>query len=111
MAATYTVKQVANILGYSTNSIYTFLKEKRIKGVRVGRGRFRIPQSELDRLLLITKRGSPQASAVVVKAADESNGAPPLPTSGVVDVVGTSPVPLRAFGGLRLPNIFDWFAY
>ena len=110
MAATYTVKQVANILGYSTNSIYTFLKEKRIKGVRVGRGRFRIPQGELDRLLLITKRGSPQASAVVVTAPDESNGAPPLPTSGVVDVVGTSPVPLRAFGGLRLPNIFDWFA-
>lgn len=58
MAATYTVKQVATILGYSTNSIYTFLKEKRIKGVRVGTGRFRIPQSELDRLLLISKKQS-----------------------------------------------------
>ena len=52
MSATYTVKQVADILGYSTNSIYTFLKEKRIKGVRLGKGRFRIPQSELDRLLV-----------------------------------------------------------
>lgn len=51
MPATYTVKQVADILGYSTNSIYTFLKEKRIIGVRVGKGRFRIPHSELHRLL------------------------------------------------------------
>jgi excisionase family DNA binding protein len=51
MPATYTVKEVADILGYSTNSIYTFLKEKRIKGVRVGKGRFRIPHHELDRLL------------------------------------------------------------
>lgn len=55
MAATYTVKQVAKILGYSTNSIYTFLKEKRIKGVRVGKGRFRVTQQELDRLLTLSK--------------------------------------------------------
>lgn len=52
MQKTYTVKQVAEILGYSTNSIYTFVKEKRIKAVRVGRGRFRIPQAEVDRLLM-----------------------------------------------------------
>lgn len=51
MAQTYTVKQVAQILGYSTNSIYTFLNEKRVKGIRVGKGRFRIPQSEIDRLM------------------------------------------------------------
>ena len=55
MPATYTVKQVSKLLGYSTNSIYTFLKEKRLKGVRIGKGRFRIPQSELDKFLQVEK--------------------------------------------------------
>jgi len=56
MPKTYTVKEVADILGYSTNSIYTFLKEKRIKGVRVGRGRFRVPEEELARVLHLSKK-------------------------------------------------------
>lgn len=56
MPKTYTVSEVAKILGYSTNSIYTFLKEKRIKGVRFGRGRFRIPEEELARILHLSKK-------------------------------------------------------
>ena len=55
MNKTYTVKQVADILGYSTNSIYTFLKEGRIVGVRVGKGRYRISQEELGKLLHLKK--------------------------------------------------------
>ena len=53
---TYTVKEVAALLGFSTNTIYTFLKEKRLKGMQIGKtGRFRIPQEELDRLLQTKK--------------------------------------------------------
>lgn len=87
MSQTYTVKQVAEILGYSTNSIYTFLKEKRIKGVRVGKGRFRIPQSELDRLLFLGKN---QTSIIQ--------------TATVAPLAVTSDVPL-----VDVPSLFDWF--
>lgn len=44
----YSVKEAANILGFSTNTIYTHLEEGSLKGKRVGgRGRFKIPYSEL----------------------------------------------------------------
>ena len=56
MSETYTVNQVAEILGYSTNSIYSFLKEGRIKGIRVGKGRFRITEEELKRVLHLSKK-------------------------------------------------------
>lgn len=56
MPRNYTVKEVADILGYSTNSIYTFLKEKRLKGVRVGKGRFRIPEEELAHVLHLSNK-------------------------------------------------------
>jgi len=99
----YTVKQVAEILGYSTNSIYTFLKEKRIKGIRVGRGRFRIPQSELDRLLLTkntktitpVQYGLPQESAPVVIEN---------PREAVVSA-NLMTTPHR----VEVPSLFDWF--
>src|SRR3990172_6082229 len=87
MPATYTVKQVAQILGYSTNSIYTFLKEKRIKGVRVGRGRFRIPQFELDRLLLTTKSGSPLPQLPIGYSQLTAPVGPSVAPSGVVEPV------------------------
>ncbi len=104
MAATYTVKQVAEILGYSTNSIYSFLKEKRIKGVRVGKGRFRIPQSELNRLLLIS-RG--QDAAVVDQMI------PALPAHDPKDIPSheIEPFSLPFLGLIHTvsANIFDWF--
>lgn len=108
MAATYTVKEVANILGYSTNSIYTFLKEKRIKGVRVGKGRFRIPKSEVDRLLATEK--SKQAPDVVANRIIES---PIDPRVGVQEhrpvtleeiVTGSASAKL-----ITVPGLYDWF--
>ncbi|MCJ7826380.1 helix-turn-helix domain-containing protein, partial [Patescibacteria group bacterium] len=55
--STYTVKQIASILGFSTNSIYTFLKEKRIRGIRMGKtGRFRISENELQHLLGVFRK-------------------------------------------------------
>lgn len=110
MAATYTVKQVAEILGYSTNSIYSFLKEKRIKGVRVGKGRFRIPQSELNRLLLITKS---QTSAIKQMERMESGaGAFIMPDGGVIAAhEAAPPFSLSVLGRTHAvtANIFDWF--
>lgn len=44
----YSVKEAAKILGFSTNTVYTHLEEGSLTGKRVGgRGRFKIPYSEL----------------------------------------------------------------
>ena len=52
MPKTYTVKQVAVALGFSTNTVYKYLDEGKIKATRLGsEGRFRIPESEVTRLL------------------------------------------------------------
>jgi excisionase family DNA binding protein len=110
MAATYTVKQVAEILGYSTNSIYTFLKEKRIEGVRVGKGRFRIPQSELNRLLLISKgqAGAGKETGSMVPMT----GTIILPDTGIITPHQPHvPLSFSFLGRTRTmtSNIFDWF--
>ena len=49
----YTVKQAAGIIGCSTNTLYKYLNEGRIKASRgtVEQGRFRIPQSSLEEFL------------------------------------------------------------
>ena len=49
----YTVKQAAGIIGCSTNTLYKYLDEGRIKASRgtVQQGRFRIPQSSLEEFL------------------------------------------------------------
>ena len=116
MPKTYTVKEVADILGFSTNSIYTFLKEKRIKGVRVGKGRFRIPEEELSRILHLSKKSavapegmpSPVSEVQIVPVAA-------LPNNGVTqtgDAVFVEPKVSDSGShheGLLGPNIFDWF--
>ncbi len=110
MPATYTVKQVADLLGYSTNSIYTFLKENRIRSVRVGKGRFRIPQSELNRLLLHSNKAVEGVSAVVGPVVSPARTAElvsvaPLPRStdmGQVAYAGNA-------GSATVPSLFDWF--
>lgn len=93
MSQTYTVKEVADILGYSTNSIYTFLKEKRIMGVRVGQGRFRIPQSEVDRLISGSREKGP---TVFAEAA--------IPTSAQNEIERKAK---RI--SVEAPCLFDWF--
>ena len=49
----YTVKKAAAIIGCSTNTLYKYLNEGRIKASRgtVDQGRFRIPQSALEEFL------------------------------------------------------------
>lgn len=91
MLKNYTVKEVAEYLGFSTNSIYTFLKEKRIKGVRIGKGRFRIPETELARVLHLSKNKEQTFLTV-----PEAPAAPPA--RSVVQL-----------GDILAPNLFDWF--
>lgn len=107
MPKTYTVKDVANILGFSTNSIYTFLKEKRIKGVRVGKGRFRIPEEELSRILHLSKN----PAALAQQSAQPGITSPKAPV--VADPLlnaDASPVIVRMKPTDVLEvDIFDWF--
>jgi excisionase family DNA binding protein len=96
MPATYTVKQVSKLLGYSTNSIYTYLKEKRLKGVRIGKGRFRIPQSELDKFLQFEK-------GILSKTSPIN---PIAPTAvGYADTCED----FTASEQVEVPSLFDWF--
>lgn len=113
MLDTYTVKQVADILGYSTNSIYSFLKENRIKGVRVGRGRIRITEEELRGLLKLSKKSqaAPAVQPVLADGALTPQSAPMRLGEDVLAIESEQ----RALGGLSLSrivehaNFFDWF--
>ncbi len=52
MKKTFTVKEVAKLLGFSTNTVYKYLLEGKIKATRLGKeGRFRIPAQEIDRMV------------------------------------------------------------
>ena len=100
MNKTYTVKQVADMLGYSTNSIYTFLKEGRIKGVRIGKGRFRISQEELEKLLHLKKSQGIQ-----------SISAPPSTPVSTAYKSEEIPSLNRHIEEIKdnIPCLFDWF--
>src|SRR5262245_14930218 len=104
MSKTYTVKQVAEILGYSTNSIYSFIDEGRLKGVRVGKGRFRIPEEELNRVLHLTKKPEIKAAIQTQPIIVEKTPVSTLPTE--LDKV---PTPSFSLVNLHIVDIFDWF--
>lgn len=111
MNQTYTVKQVAEILGYSTNSIYTFLKEKRIKAVRVGKGRFRIPHTEVERLLSIKTAGTPVSPTQEVVTVESKKTflpsiktIPKLQYQNLFDLNNLFPKI-----NLEIPSLFDWY--
>ena len=93
MKQTYTVKELAEILGYSTNSIYSFLKEGRIKSVRVGQGKFHIPQEEVDRLL--GTRG--KENKVTASKTELTEELPKLEKEPMTDDIW------------EMANFFDWF--
>ncbi|HOX95772.1 MAG TPA: helix-turn-helix domain-containing protein [Candidatus Woesebacteria bacterium] len=48
MKKNISVKEAAKRLGYSRNSIYTFLRQGLIRSVRIRNGKFRIPEEEID---------------------------------------------------------------
>lgn len=53
MARFYTVQETAKILGFSTNSVYKFLDQGRLKSTRGNskQGRFRVPHSSIEEFL------------------------------------------------------------
>ncbi|OGV97366.1 hypothetical protein A2W24_06575 [Microgenomates group bacterium RBG_16_45_19] len=73
MATFYTVKQTAKILGFSTNSIYKFLDQGRLRGHRglSDLGRFKIPHTAIEKFV-----GTPipeDAVKAALQAAPEPN--------------------------------------
>lgn len=100
MSETYTVSQVAKILGYSTNSIYTFLKNGRIKGVRVGLGRIRISSEELQRILQLKK-------TLTALSQNQVKGK----SLDLKQVVEKGKSQLQSISDIHfdVSNLFDWF--
>ena len=99
----YTVKQVAEALGFSTNTVYKYLDEGKIQATRLGaEGRFRISETELLRLLDTKTPLSEQITEVpaVIQNVPES-------------LLSSSPEPSYKDVGLLSkisnPSIFDWF--
>lgn len=93
MPRNYTVKQAADLLGYSTNSIYAFLREGKLVGKRIGRGKFKISHSEIARFSPIEEVPHQKIPPTSVRRFDTSLAHTPA-DAGVV-----SPG----------PGIFDWF--
>ena len=90
---TYTVKEVANLLGFSTNTVYKYLDEGRIKSTRLGKeGRFRIPDSELSKLLQVGKTDPVQIQ--------------PQTASLTPDLAEIEIAESKIRGA---PSLFDWF--
>lgn len=86
----YTVKEVAEALAFSTNTIYKYLDEGKIKATRLGKeGRFRIPKSEVVRLLGM--KGNETLEPTV-----------PLVPEGDIEK-------LNHAKHIILPPLFDWF--
>lgn len=89
---TYTVKEVAKLLGFSTNTVYKYLDDGSIQAVRLGdEGRFRIPESEVERLLQENGKSFSDTSIANSKATDNSVL---LPTQLTIK---------------DSPRLFDWF--
>jgi excisionase family DNA binding protein len=90
MSKTYTVKQVADALGFSTNTVYKHLLAGKIKATRLGTtGRFRISESEVTRLLGEKGLLQPPEEPVILT--------PNLPEPA-----------MPAMNQITNPNLFDW---
>ncbi len=112
MSQTYTVKEVAEMLEYSTNSIYSFLKEGRIKGIRVGKGRFRISQEEIDRLLQTNKIKEEPLSVDSPRGNYLNQSVNSLAVDLPVEEVSSSLPKLKKTVEqvkVKVPSLFDWF--
>src|SRR3990172_2537397 len=84
---TYTVKEVSDLLGFSTNTVYKYLDEGKIKATRLGKeGRFRISADEINRLV-------PESRETVSPQAVD------IPASGLLGLPRI----------MNAPSLFDWF--
>ncbi len=128
MPKTYTVKQVAQALGFSTNTVYKYLEEGKIKATRLGsEGRFRIPGEEVARLLgdrtpaiVVSAPNSPQAEPAQSNPSlpVTSTTPPALESSSLQDIPSVSDTPstsltpnsyLNLLKRVFTPDLFSWF--
>src|SRR3972149_6731185 len=97
MKKTYTVKEVSDLLGFSTNTVYKYLDEGKIKATRLGKeGRFRIQAQEVERLLPESKQ--PTTS---YRNTDEPTD---QPNKSNQEIIGNEK---RESSGTF--SLFDWF--
>lgn len=75
----YTVKEAAQVLSVSTNTLYKYLEQGKIHAARGSavQGRFRIPESSLEEFLGVTL--SPPAPAAKAEKINLSSPAAPTP--------------------------------
>lgn len=52
----FTVKEAAESLGFSTNTVYKYLDEGKLKSKRIGKGRFKIPYEQLEPFLSVPEK-------------------------------------------------------
>jgi len=122
MEKTYSVKEASKLLGYSMNSIYSFLKDGDIKSVRIGKGKFRIPQSEIDRFgggseRIENKKMVEEMVAEVKEQVQPKEMGPlvlptPRPGKSLEEISGEPFInTLRLWFEERvtIPRLFDWF--
>ncbi len=101
---TFTIKEVALLLGFSTNTVYKYVNEGKIQSTRLGEeGRFRIPESEVARLLKIKGLDIPSSGTVSTLPTPEIKeiGKPASTASRQEENPGLPPRSLRSF---LLPN-------
>ncbi len=113
----YTVKQVAEALGFSTNTVYKYLDEDKIQATRLGtEGRFRISETELLRLL--GARSKPAEQITEVSAAAQNvpesfaSSSQNLGAETKLEEVASEASFKDDAGFLSKvsnPSIFDWF--
>ena len=108
----YTVKEAAKFLGYSTNTVYGYLKSGEIKSVRVGKGKIRIPASELEKFEGVAEEGASEKEAVVSEVVKGPLVLPtPRPGRSLEDLSGETPwhiTKLWLEERVGLPRLFDW---
>lgn len=107
------------MLGYSSNSIYGFLKEGLIKAVRIGNGKFRIPEKEIAKFTepkknksILQSRKQPELKNVETEVVPQSVLLPtPRPGMSLADLGGEPVIhTLKLWFEERvgLPKLFDW---
>jgi excisionase family DNA binding protein len=115
MKKTYSVNEAAKLLGYSKNSIYGFLKGGEIRSSRIGKGKFRISEEEINRFL--ARDTTPDVVQKEDKAKDPEGFAydfdkkPPFGAS-LADLGSDKPIRtiiLWLQERVGLPKLFDWF--
>ena len=111
------MSEAAKTLGYSKNSIYSFLKDGLIKSVRIGKGKFRIPEKEIKKFEV--SRGSKVESLeekTEITAADPTVPASallpiPRPGKSLSELSGESVlhvIKLWLEERVGFPALFDW---